>query len=272
LQHTPTSSNTKRNSSGQGRNPLLPRGSVAAVRVCGNNRATVRSEFLQCTAELAAVALTGCPAEPVPASQGCSKPTIPRRVSQAAWFSAGSDPTRSRIICQAAMLRAPSGGGPIARETEHGEQKQIRRAADFWRGLIPTVCANINTPTDLCPVSSSRLQRRQHRCSKGPPPGGQLPQQNTVFAPWRAQVDRKVPASLNSSFKKQPHTAVAVQARSDSVLRRYAVGNLSLKLAGSLPARTALRTIRIVLVVRKHFTFRPLRRKWFWLASNECEG
>jgi hypothetical protein len=73
------------------------------------------------------------------------------------------------------------GAGPIARETEHGEQKQIRRAADFCRGLIPTVCANINTPTDLCPVSSSRLQRRQLRCSKGPPPGGQLPQQNTVF-------------------------------------------------------------------------------------------
>jgi hypothetical protein len=110
-------------------------------------------------------------------------------------------------------LRAPSGGGPIARETEHGEQKQIRRAGDFWRGLIPTVWANIKTPTDLCPVSSSRLQRRQHRCSKGPPPSGQLPQQNTTFVPWRALVDRKVPG------------AVAVQARNDFILRRYAIGS-----------------------------------------------
>jgi hypothetical protein len=119
-------------------------------------------------AELESTALTGCPTESAPAWLVCSKPTIPRSVSQAAWFSAGSDPTRSRIICQAAMLRAPSGVGPIARETEHGEQKQIRRAADFCRGLIPTVCANINTPTDLCPVSSSRWQRRQLKCSKGP--------------------------------------------------------------------------------------------------------
>src|SRR5262249_8771060 len=72
-----------------------------------------------------------------------SNPTIPRRVSQAASFSAGSEPTRSRIICHAAILRAPSGGGPIANETEHWGQKQIRCAEDFWRGLIPTVCANI---------------------------------------------------------------------------------------------------------------------------------
>ncbi len=119
-------------------------------------------------AEPESTALTDCPTESTAASLVCSKPTVPRSVSQAARFSAGSDPTSSRIICQAAMLRAPSGAGPIARETEHGEQKQIRRAADFCRGLIPTVCANMNTPTDLCPVSSSRWQRRQLKCSKGP--------------------------------------------------------------------------------------------------------
>jgi len=69
----------------------------------------------------------------------------------------------------AATLSAPSGGGPMARETEHCGQKQIRCAADFWRGLIPTVCANIYTATDLCPASSSRLQRRQYKVSKDAP-------------------------------------------------------------------------------------------------------
>jgi hypothetical protein len=96
-----------------------------------------------------------------------SRPTIPRRLSQAAWFRDGSAPTSSRIIFHAAMLSAPSGGGPIARETEHCGQKQIRLAADFCRGLTPTVWANIYTATDLCPGSISRLQRRQKRFSKG---------------------------------------------------------------------------------------------------------
>ena len=57
----------------------------------------------------------------------------------------------------------------MASETEHCGQKQIRRAADFCRGRIPTVCANIYTATDFCPASNSRLQRRQHKFSKGHP-------------------------------------------------------------------------------------------------------
>ena len=72
-----------------------------------------------------------------------SKPKTPLRLSHAAWFKAGSEPTRSRIMSHAAMLRAPSGGGPMARETEHCGQKEMRWAVDFWRGLIPTVCANM---------------------------------------------------------------------------------------------------------------------------------
>jgi len=56
----------------------------------------------------------------------------------------------------------------MARETEHCGQKQIRRAADFCRGRIPTVCANMYTATDLCPGSNSRLQRRQYRFSNVP--------------------------------------------------------------------------------------------------------
>src|SRR5678816_2374690 len=84
-----------------------------------------------------------------------SRPATPRRLSHAAWFSAGSAPTRSRIMFQAARFSAPSGGGPMARETEHCGQKQMRCADDFCRGLMPTVCANIYTATDLCPTSIS---------------------------------------------------------------------------------------------------------------------
>jgi len=95
-----------------------------------------------------------------------SKATTPRNVSHADWVSEGSAPTTSRIMFQAARLRAPSGGGPMANATEHCGQKQIRCAADFCRGLTPTVCANMYTETDLWPASSSRLQRRQDRFSK----------------------------------------------------------------------------------------------------------
>ncbi len=53
----------------------------------------------------------------------------------------------------------------MARETEHCGQKQIRRAADFCRGLIPTVWANRYTATDFSPASSSRLHLRQNKFS-----------------------------------------------------------------------------------------------------------
>src|ERR1700693_5747591 len=101
-------------------------------------------------------------------SPDVSRPTTPRRFSQAAWFRSGSAPTRSRIMFHAARLSAPSGGGPMASETEHCGQKQMRCADDFCRGLIPTVCANMYTATDLWPPSISRLQRRQNRFSKVP--------------------------------------------------------------------------------------------------------
>src|SRR2546427_7811827 len=70
-----------------------------------------------CTAESAFfTSIAGCPADPTSVSLAGSTPPTPRRVSQAAWVSAGSDPKRSRIIFQAATLRAPSGGSPVARE------------------------------------------------------------------------------------------------------------------------------------------------------------
>ena len=123
------------------------------------------------------------------ASPADSKPTMPRRFSQAAWFNAGSEPTRSRIMFQAAILSAPSGGGPMARETEHCGQKQIRWAEDFCRGRMPTVCANMYTATDLCPNSSSRLQRRQYKFSKGPFLAAVRPKENTVVPPlWDAST------------------------------------------------------------------------------------
>jgi hypothetical protein len=42
----------------------------------------------------------------------------------------------------------------------------MRCAADFCRGLIPTVCANIYTVTDLLPPEIARLQRKQYEVSK----------------------------------------------------------------------------------------------------------
>jgi len=64
-------------------------------------------------------------------------------------------------MSHAARLSAPSGGIPMASDTAHCGQKQIRCAPDFCRGFTPTVCANIYTATDLCPASISRLQRKQ---------------------------------------------------------------------------------------------------------------
>lgn len=69
-------------------------------------------------------------------------------------------------MSHAAMLSAPSGGSPIAKDTEHCGQKLMRGAADFCRGFTPTVCANMYTATDFCPGSISRLQRRQRRFCK----------------------------------------------------------------------------------------------------------
>lgn len=112
-------------------------------------------------------ARAGCVTPPVPVA-GSKPSSSPCRLSQAASVSAGSAPTMSRIICQAARLSAPSGAGPMASETEHCGQKQIRCAEDFWRGLTPTVCAKRYTATDFCPASSSRLQRRQYKLSKSP--------------------------------------------------------------------------------------------------------
>src|SRR5258705_11234193 len=85
----------------------------------------------------------------------------------------------------AAKFSAPSGGGPIASETEHCGQKQIRWAADFCLGLIPTVWANMYTATDFWPTPSSRLQRRQHKFSKRSLPDGQRGQ-NKILCPARA--------------------------------------------------------------------------------------
>ena len=88
----------------------------------------------------------------------------------------------------------------MARETEHGGQKQIRCADDFCRGLIPTVCANIYTATDLCPTSISRLQRRQNKFSKGPFLAASIsPKENTGGIAVETQVRRRIPESCQPS-------------------------------------------------------------------------
>ena len=83
----------------------------------------------------------------------------------------------------------------MASETEHCGQKQIRRAADFCRGLIPTVWANMYIAIDLCPASSSRLQRRQYKFSKGPFLQSRDAWSKQILSPRpaRAQVCRKIP-------------------------------------------------------------------------------
>jgi hypothetical protein len=75
----------------------------------------------------------------------------------------------SRIMSHAARLSAPSGGIPMASDTAHCGQKQIRWAPDFCRGFTPTVCANMYTATDLSPASISRLQRKQDIGCTRPP-------------------------------------------------------------------------------------------------------
>jgi hypothetical protein len=138
-----------------------------------------------------ALARRGLPSVPL----ASSKSEIPRRASQAASVSAGPELTMSRIICHAAKLRAPSGGGPMASETEHWGQKQIRCAEDFCRGRTPTVWANMYTATDFCPDSSSRLQRRQYKFSKGASRGS-VAKEHSVSMWWRAQVRRQILAAI----------------------------------------------------------------------------
>src|SRR4029077_16006716 len=136
---------------------------------------------------------------------------MPCRVSQAASVRAGSAPTMSRIICQAARLSAPSGAGPMASETEHCGQKQMRCAEDFWRGLTPTVCANKYTATDFCPVSSSRLQRRQYKLFKSSVRGW-LQDLFTLLSPRHYQWHKYVEGFLQHAASCGARTKLANQS------------------------------------------------------------
>ena len=144
-----------------------------APRPLGVNLLVSTTDFLGVYSRPPTVRVRGQNSKYDPARVGCAPPAVPVagskpssmpcKLSHAASVNAGSAPTMSRIICQAARLSAPSGAGPMASETEHCGQKQMRCAEDFWRGLTPTVCANRYTATDFCPASSSRLQRRQYK-------------------------------------------------------------------------------------------------------------
>jgi hypothetical protein len=147
-----------------------------------------------------------------------SKPTTPRKVSHAAWFSAGSELTRSRIICQATMLRAPSGGGPIAKETEHCGQKQIRCAADFCRGLTLR-SARTYTRQPICvplraPDYSADNAGFPKVCSSQRAP----PRKNIVSTPL-VQVGRKIPV-VDGLASRTPCRKPQINSRARTELRR----------------------------------------------------
>ena len=76
----------------------------------------------------------------------------------------------------------------------------MRCAEDFWRGLIPTVCANMYTATDLWPASNSRLQRRQCRFSKRSFLAASLRLDDTVSMRCCSQVRRKIPGDAIGDF------------------------------------------------------------------------
>jgi len=132
------------------------------------------------------------------------------RSSQAASVNVGCAPTRSRIICHAARFNAPSGAGPIASETAHCGQKQIRRADDFCRGRTPVVWAKRNTATDFSPASSSRLQRRQNGLSNDSVRSGLQPRRanNVSKFALRTQVCRQIPADSLTDEPPSPNQAV----------------------------------------------------------------
>ena len=71
---------------------------------------------------------------------------------------------------------------------------------------MPTVCANMYTATDLCPTSSSRLQRRQYKFSKSHFLTAELKPEltlnrNTLSITRKPQVRRKIPASQVNRFR-----------------------------------------------------------------------
>src|SRR2546425_5191495 len=88
------------------------------------------------------------------------------------------------------------------------------------------------------------------------PPGGQLPQQNAPFKPRRAQVDRRVPASLNLSRPAQS------LCRGETVLSR--TGMLAEAFA---QARTTIAVADSPLQFPKARTARGQRRRINWLPG-----
>ena len=102
----------------------------------------------------------------------------------------------------------------MASETEHCGQKQIRCADDFCRGRTPTVCANVYTATDFCPDSSSRLQRRQYKCSKVTP-GCQVREKSILSHPARAQVCRKI---RTGNLRRQSENQVVLYPQADAIM------------------------------------------------------
>src|SRR5207237_2189690 len=84
---------------------------------------------------------------------------------------------------------------------------------------FPTVCANIYTATDLCPASSSRLQRRQCRFPKGLfLAASSRPKKNIVSTPL-VQVGRKIPV-VDGLASRTPCRKPQINSRARTELRR----------------------------------------------------
>src|SRR5256884_5552526 len=116
------------------------------------------------------------------------------------------------------MLRAPSGGGPIAKETEHCGQKQIRCAADFCRGLTLR-SARTYTRQPICvplraPDYSADNAGFPKVCSSQRAPA----KKNIVSTPL-VQVGRKIPV-VDGLASRTPCRKPQINSRARTELRR----------------------------------------------------
>src|SRR2546429_2388042 len=157
----------------------------------------------------------GPPSVPV----AVSSPSTPRKVSHAAWFSAGSELTRSRIICQATMLRAPSGGGPIAKETEHcgAETNSLCRRflpRSYPYGLREHIHGNRFVSRFELPITAQTMQ-----VSQGSVPRGELPPRKNIVSMPLVQVGRKTPV-VDGLASRTPCRKPQINSRARTELRR----------------------------------------------------
>src|SRR5206468_6171750 len=116
------------------------------------------------------------------------------------------------------MLRAPSGGGPIAKETEHCGQKQIHCAADFCRGLTLRSARTYTRQPIVSrfelPITTQTMQVSQRSVPRSEVP----PRKNIVSTPL-VQVGRKIP-TVGRLACRTPCRKPQINSRARTELRR----------------------------------------------------